>query len=336
MKTIDEIENEAADWLIEIQDEPPSEARWAEFYAWLDADSRHRKVFEQMETAVRCLKYHRSRMHGNVPAGGGRPTVQVNMPGHHLQHSRLSMKTGWMVGLAVVLVAIASGAAFWSSWTPVTILVASSVPGLAKTFELGDGSTVTLNYDTEVEVRFTATERKISLLRGEALFNVAHDAQRTFTVASNGFAVRALGTEFLVRHQAAGDENVIVAQGKVEVSSRSEANKTTLSAGQGARIDSGGVKVYAIPKEEMDRKLSWVKGRLSFKNEPLQNVVAQFNRYHEKRQLKVRDASLNKELVTGNFSIADLDGFVDALERSGIARIAKRSDTEILLVHTRK
>ncbi len=66
---------------------------------------------------------------------------------------------------------------------------------------LSDGSLVTLNTRSEMELHFSHTQRRIKLLAGEALFQVAHDTARPFEVTAGETTVRAVGTGFNVdRH----------------------------------------------------------------------------------------------------------------------------------------
>src|SRR3546814_20916449 len=83
-------------------------------------------------------------------------------------------------------------------------------------FELADGSKVTLNTATEIRVDYRARERIVRLVRGQALFDVAHAPDRPFSVIVAGRKVTALGTIFEVRF----DKNrlkVTLLRGKVRI-----------------------------------------------------------------------------------------------------------------------
>lgn len=71
--------------------------------------------------------------------------------------------------------------------------------GERSTITLGDGSQVSLNTDSRLRVSFTADRRQVTLLAGQALFEVAPDSVRPFEVAAAGHRVVALGTAFDVR-----------------------------------------------------------------------------------------------------------------------------------------
>ncbi len=94
---------------------------------------------------------------------------------------------------------------------------------------LSDGSLVTLNTASEIELHFSSTHRGITLLEGEALFQVAHDVTRPFEVTAGEVTVRAVGTKFNVdRHSQT--LKVTVVEGRVEVATGSA--RIPLSAGE--------------------------------------------------------------------------------------------------------
>jgi transmembrane sensor len=81
---------------------------------------------------------------------------------------------------------------------------------------LDDGSQVTLNTRTELEVTLTARERYIHLIHGQALFDVAHDHNRPFVVEADSRRFIAVGTAFDVRLDA-GSVELTMLEGTVRV-----------------------------------------------------------------------------------------------------------------------
>src|SRR6185312_4234054 len=68
--------------------------------------------------------------------------------------------------------------------------------GERRVVTLSDGSQITLDSRSEVTVRYTAAARTLTLVRGQARFDVAHDVGRPFTVTALGHKVVATGTAF--------------------------------------------------------------------------------------------------------------------------------------------
>ncbi len=94
-------------------------------------------------------------------------------------------------------------------------------------FGLPDGSRMTLDTDSEVDIAFAPERRNLRLVKGRAFFDVAHDAQRPFAVVADGREVEALGTRFDVRMDP-GQVRVVLVEGRVSVKSANHASPTTL------------------------------------------------------------------------------------------------------------
>jgi transmembrane sensor len=88
--------------------------------------------------------------------------------------------------------------------------------GTQRAVVLDDGSRVLLNSDTQIGVEMGAHERRVTVRRGEAYFEVAPDRRRPFVVAGPRCTATALGNAFAVRVQPHRDV-VIVTAGAVRV-----------------------------------------------------------------------------------------------------------------------
>ena len=199
---------------------------------------------------------------------------------------------------------------------------------------LSDGSTAHLNTDSLVEIRFSEKERAVVLLRGEAMFDVVHDAERSFVVYAEGHSVKAVGTKFVVR--LTSDRILVaVAEGQVQLSSSPEhqeqelepaelADKVVqevilLSQGQEAEL---GVRKLETPvlnevdRDEFRRKFSWTNGRLIFLDEKLETIITEVSRYTPVRVV-IADPELRELRLSGRFQIGDTEALLDAIEISG-------------------
>ena len=186
---------------------------------------------------------------------------------------------------------------------------------------LKDRSVIELNTDSEVRVALTPHLRRVELIRGEAFFEVAHDAVRPFIVSAGRTAVRAVGTKFDVRRLGNSVE-VTVDEGKVSVGEPSLLESQgdllaisipLLTAGQSALASGDGVQLKQIPKREMARKLAWQNQMLEFDSDTLADVAAQFNRYN-RRQLVIADPRLAALRIGGYFRPTNLDAFIHVLQ----------------------
>ena len=189
--------------------------------------------------------------------------------------------------------------------------------GETRIVPLDDGSVVTLNTDSKIEVGYTEERRGITLVKGEALFDVAKNKLRPFIVDAGGATVRAIGTSFSVTLLPNRPMQVLVREGEVELK-RPEIPgaplRLTANSKAVARQDE---PVETIPMEqfEVTRELSWRVGRLSFEGETLEAAAATFARYSSIR-IEIDDPMLAKETVTGVFVSNDPIGFSKAVALS--------------------
>jgi transmembrane sensor len=209
---------------------------------------------------------------------------------------------------------------------------------------LSDGSVITLNTDTSVDVEYTASQRLIVLRKGEANFNVAHDATRPFQVQVGARVVQALGTVFNVKLGTGKDVRVSVSEGTVKVLDRPPSQPTRAApapahtellvrAGDQATIGDDGEQVRHIGVSQIEANSAWQHGMLVYKGETLATVIADVSRYTTVR-FSISDDSIRSKRVGGVFRAGDVDGLLVALRESfGID--ARREGNVIVLTAKR-
>jgi transmembrane sensor len=175
---------------------------------------------------------------------------------------------------------------------------------------LQDGSRVRLNTDSELRVRFRSGERRVILARGEGFFEAAHNPARPFVVEADGARVRALGTKFDVRRDAA-TVRVTLLEGRVQVARADQAAGATLTPNQQLTVTGRGVG--APVATDANEVSSWTTGRLSFRNEPLDDALAEVNRYAAHKVSLDGPATLGRQPVSGVFNVGDTPAFVAAV-----------------------
>jgi len=224
-------------------------------------------------------------------------------------------------GLAVAVIVLLGLAVTWFEQNFPSGSTYATTKGGFQQIVLNDHSTLELNTDTEVRVAMTRSLREVKLIRGEASFDVAHDAARPFVVVAGDTAVRAVGTRFDVR-RFDGSVEVTVNEGRVAIGTSAALIKLgaivppsmpTVSAGETAVAGGVGVKLRPISAEVAARKLAWQDRMLAFDAEPLAQVVAEFNRYND-RELVIRDPTVASLKIGGYFRPTNLDAFVKVLE----------------------
>jgi len=196
--------------------------------------------------------------------------------------------------------------------------------GEQRSVALEDGSIVTLNTSSEIEVNFTGRQRKVRLVEGEALFQVAHDARRPFDVLDGMTTVRAVGTEFNVDRRQT-QTTVTVVEGRVAVIRPTSASDQTTDSGP-VRAPAGSILLAAteqlviangqigVPARvaNVSPVLAWTHRQLVFNRRPIGEVAAEFNRYNRLR-IEIASPSLADEPLTGVFQANDPQSFLTFL-----------------------
>jgi transmembrane sensor len=257
-----DIEAQAALWLAR-RDAGDTAGESADFGAWLAADPRHRAAYLRLTAA-----WERSaRLKTLRPEGA---TVDADLLVCGRRAHRTFDRRG-SLALAAGLATLAVATSWWALTTRGVQTYRTEVGGLSRVV-LADGSTVTLNTDTELRVRLGDSRRAVEMLRGEAHFIVAHDASRPFEVSAGGRLVRAVGTAFDVRLDHGEGMEVIVTEGRVAfvdasgsgAVTRASPTRATISAGETATAGGGKVTVHTVSATEASRRLAWQVGELSF------------------------------------------------------------------------
>jgi transmembrane sensor len=215
----------------------------------------------------------------------------------------------WVASLAAS-VALAACLGWWFTLSRPELL--QTKVGEQRSVLLEDGSRVTLNTASKIEVRLQANHRVVELLQGEVLFEVAHDAQRPFDVHAGNVVVRAVGTQFDVDRRATRTA-VTVVEGRVAMMAAGSraANLPVLSAGDRVVVDSTGPGTLEHDVD-LAETTAWTRHQLVFHHRTLGEVAEEFNRYNVGR-IEIRSPSLREQEVTGTFTSNDVASFVAVL-----------------------
>jgi len=203
--------------------------------------------------------------------------------------------------------------------------VISTERGEIRMAPLKDGSTVLLNTDTRIRVRYDKGRRIVTLLKGEAYFSVARDDQRPFIVEVDGRRLSTAQAGFRVRKLDRTPVDVLVSQGVVEVGT----TKVKLADNTRFLLSDGAQRPRAITPETVTRELAWREGKLAFEGETLKQAAEAFARYSDTR-IQIGDPVLAREPVTGLFAANDPVGFSRAIARVFDAKLDQQGDTVIL------
>jgi len=219
--------------------------------------------------------------------------------------------------------------------------------GQQENITLGDGSSILLNTNSIINVSFSSSHRQITLIRGEASFDVAKDTSRPFTVTAGQQSFTALGTVFNVQKNDEQAMELVVTEGRVLVTPAQENLEqisqilTELSPQQlpGILVTSGEKIVIAqhkeapvvkVPLAQMQRDLAWQQGMLIFEGEPLAQALIEVSRYSTTK-FKITDPQLAQLKVAGYFKAGDIDGLLASLN-SNFGITSTHSDNNLILL----
>ena len=337
--TDDAIETAAAEWLCE-RDEGFAPGRAQAFAVWKAADPRHEAAVAETERAMELL--------AEIPAVRAplaARIAEVTQPVAPVVRWGGFRPPVWAAGLAAAFV-LAAGVWWLAPERPAAAQRYVTAAARQQQIALNDGSVVNLNVSSEVSVRLTPNERRVTLASGQAHFAVAHDTARPFIVTAAGVSVRAVGTSFSVRVGEAGVE-VLVTEGKVEVT-RDAASAPAgadaavsgvvvppqLVAGQRALIareaSVANAPIERVSAEVLSAAVRWHSEVMTFSDLPLREAVVLFNRRNE-TQLVLVDEKLGAQKIGGTFAADQVEAFVRLLEKDGDVVAERRGAREIAL-----
>ena len=201
--------------------------------------------------------------------------------------------------------------------------------------DLPDGTRVTLDVDSAVDVAFANGRRDVRLLSGRAFFDVAHDRAHPFAVQAGGRVVTALGTQFDVR-LTPGAVRVVLAQGSVSVASapgRPTAPLVKLAPGQAFAAQDDAVG--KVSSADMDEALAWKQGVVEFHDQPLSEAIGLLNRY-TRAQIVIKDPKVAALRITGVFKTGDIERFGRSVSQVLPVRMVARDADTYELVSKRR
>lgn len=290
----DELFAEANRWFFRLHAEDVTAAEKVAFARWLAADPRHAGIMDEVESLLAALQ---------GPAKASYRAVHARRAS-----ARGGMRTArWLAAgtaAALALFAYAQGPVLLARWNADL----STFAGERASHQLADGTRVELNSDTALKVEISETRRLITLLRGEAFFEVAGDP-RPLVIRTEAGEVRDIGTGFSVAETGA-KALVTVESGIVDVASR-HGETARLTAGQRVAFDPAGIST--VTKADLDGDLAWRRGQVVFRQQRLADVVATLNR-HRAGRIVIVNPWISDMRVSGTFDIDRSASAIEALE----------------------
>jgi transmembrane sensor len=233
-------------------------------------------------------------------------------------------------GLMAAVMGSVAAFVFWLASGGYDTLRSDHVTGTGEieTVTLADGSTITLNAGSAIAVDLSAGERRITLYRGEAMFEVMPDRNRPFVVDAPEASVRVLGTAFDLK-AGADSLHVGLVHGAIEVRPDAAPRKPLiLRPGEQVSIDHQGAG--PVTRFDPTAALAWRRNQAVFYRATLGEVVDTLNRYRSGTIL-ILDDDLRRREVSGVFDLRRPDAALEAVGKTLGLRIRRVTEYLVLL-----
>ncbi|HEU4627153.1 MAG TPA: FecR domain-containing protein [Steroidobacteraceae bacterium] len=180
--------------------------------------------------------------------------------------------------------------------------------GETRTVKFEDDTVAYLNTQTEVRWLGTSDDRRAELTEGEALFDVAHDAEHPFRLMLGNSEIRVLGTRFNVYRKPNGNTTVTVLEGSVEVRGFGNGStpEWTRTLNANDQIDYGALGLLHEPHPTRAQDaVRWRSGNYIFENQPVSMVLDELTRYTDQR-IVIRDPRIADLRINGALNTRDV------------------------------
>jgi transmembrane sensor len=303
----DQLFEQACAWHFRLQAEDLSAAERAAFAAWLACGQARIDAWDDVQRLLGALR---------------EPARAV----HHAARARRASPAWGRWACAAVLVLGVALLALQMPWLDRLRADQATAVGESRLIELADGSRIQLNTDSAVQIALGEKERRVHLLRGEAWFEVAKNADRPFFVESGSGWVRVVGTRFSVARQG-GRTQVRVGEGRVSVSA-GRGEPVYLDPGRAVEYD--GAHLGNPHAFDPAVAFAWRQRQLVFRQQSLGEVVAELNRYWPGQTFMVGDR-LKARVVSGVFEIDKPEAVLKALRLTLGLRVERYTPYLLLL-----
>lgn len=330
---------DAVDWALKRQQGPWTETEEQAFQAWLADKPANQSALAQCEAVDATLHYVQAEQLAGLRAQLLMDKAQLN-PGLTPKTKRKTLQIAALACLPMLLAAALSAA--WYRFWPVEQHQFQTAVGEIKQVKLGDGTQVTLDTNTQLEVQYTRAGRSAIISQGRARFNVERDSSRPFTVTVPQARVQVLGTVFDVRwtpdHSGIEGPVITVKQGHVAVehlindnwaSFNNYAHRTELIPVQQLALDAKG-KTIELRNLQASALPEWTAHRITVVNARLDELLAELNRYSH-TPWRLGDQELASLKVSASFDVRNKRAISEILNRALPLKVVQQNQQQLLM-----
>lgn len=310
-RRIDPVTEQAIDWMVKLRAGTPDTRLQERFNAWLLMDRAHRQAWDTLQERLGDTFKPFRTLDQRLPGQAGEAR-QVLLQPQASRRDALRVIAG--LGL------LGGGLLLGSKTQLGESLLADlhTARGQRQNFNLADGSRLSLNAESAVDLRFNDRQRLVILRRGELVIDVAPDPSRPLIVRTAEGEMRALGTRFLVA-QEADASRLVVLQHSVEAR-LFDGTTQVVKEGQAALLSTRNI---TLASDDERGRAEWLNGRLNVLDESLEQVIDSLRPYH-RGFLRVAP-EVRGLRVQGVFPLDAPDRTLDALAETLPIRINRYS-----------
>lgn len=290
---------EAADWLIRMSEGELSDPERAEWECWKVSTPERGRAWARAQLL-------QSKLDGLAPSLAMSALDRPSSPERRAALGKLAM----------ILAIMPAG---WGSWKLAQSQQWSAdyhtAVGQQRELTLADGSKITLNTDTAIDVLFDASQRLIHLREGEILVQTAPDISplaRPFLVSTRQGRMQALGTRFTVR-ELQSRTHLAVLEGAVKVELADNRQGAPLIVNAGQRTDFSSHTFGQVTNADRYAG-AWTQGMLMADKMRLADFVGELTRYH--RGVVRLDPALAELRISGAYPISDTSRTLNMLAQT--------------------
>lgn len=190
--------------------------------------------------------------------------------------------------------------------------------GEQRNIQLNDGSSITLNTNTYIQVEDRLRSREIILRKGEASFHIKHFEnkffslfERTFQVTAGNLFIIDIGTVFNVQRNTNTDSTVTVLEGEITAGIVNKKN-TMVYLTKGQSLSNQNYVLLGPIQTNLDVVTAWRNGHLIFDKTSLESAIKSFQRYTD-FDVKMNNSELKNIKISGQFKINNYQEFMQVL-----------------------
>ena len=300
-------------------------AHWCMRLHAVDCTAEERREFEQWHAAhpLHAFEYEAMLEIWEVAEHLPRPEpVATPMP---LKPARTWRQYAVAAGVCALALPLAAYTGWNLGWLPNSYQHFAASDNVRQ-INLADGSQVELNLNTDLTFTNYRNERRVTLNKGEAFFEVSHDSNHPFIVRAGEGRIRVTGTRFNV-WMYEDQVRVNLVEGSVLVTSNTALNGDGLRLGPSmqARYKHGDYMPQISQTYANDTSLAWLNGKLVLNDLPLSEALPLINRYLDK-PLMLADNSSGSIRIGGVYNIKQLNGLIGSLPKVLPIYLTRNSD----------